>query len=57
MKRGGEEKDVEGSTSTNVLVNDVIYTIKHVDNDYAIAEAVVVRLFTLLCYRSLLHLV
>ena len=53
----GEEKDVEGSTSTNVLVYDVIDTIKHVDNDYTIAEAVVVRLFTLLCYRSLLHLV
>ena len=44
-------------TSTNVLVYDVIDIIKHVDNDYAIAEAVVVRLFTLLCYRSLLHLV
>ena len=26
----GEEKDVEGSTSTNVLVKDVIDTIKHV---------------------------
>ena len=38
----GEEKDVEGSTSTNVLVYDVIDTIKHVDNDYTIAEAVVV---------------
>ena len=43
MERGGEEKEVEGSTSTNVVVNDVIDTIKHVDNNYAIAEAVVVR--------------
>ena len=41
-RRGGEEEDVEGSTSTNVYVIDVIDTINHNDNVYVIAEAVVV---------------
>ena len=42
VKRGGEEEDVEGSTSTNDCDTIVIDTINHVDNDYAFAEAVVV---------------
>ena len=42
VKRGGEEEDVEGSTSTNDCDTIVIDTINHVDNVYAFAEAVVV---------------
>ena len=38
----GEEEDVEGCTSTNVYVTNVIDTINHNDNDNAITDAVVV---------------
>ena len=39
---GGEEEEVEGSTSTNNCDDDVIDTIEHVVNNYDIADAVVV---------------
>ena len=41
-ERGGEEEEVEGSTSTNNCDDDVIDTIEHVVNNYDIADAVVV---------------